>query len=217
MGRDRLVCWVALGLFAVVTAAGLRAHTLWFDELQAWNIARASGSLGDLWTNLRYEGHPLLWYLPLFALTKATGNPHAMQVVQFAVATGTAALVLFRAPFTVTLRVVVVAGYFVAFEYGVLSRSYGLSVLLLVGALVLLARPVPAWGSATVLVVALACTSLPAAVLALALVVAVLFDRGIRAAISTSHVRGRGHDRHGGGGGHVHPARRLRQPHPRPG
>ena len=61
---------------------------MWFDELQAWNIARASHSLGDLYTNLRYEGHPILWYLPLYALTRFTGNPHSMQVVQWAVATG---------------------------------------------------------------------------------------------------------------------------------
>ena len=33
---------------SVVTALGLRAHAMWFDELQAWNIARASHSLGDL-------------------------------------------------------------------------------------------------------------------------------------------------------------------------
>ena len=27
---------------SLITALGLRAHAMWFDELQAWNIARAS-------------------------------------------------------------------------------------------------------------------------------------------------------------------------------
>ena len=56
---------VVLLLAAVVSAVTIHAHAMWFDELQAWNIARASHSLGDLFSHLRYEGHPPLWYLPL--------------------------------------------------------------------------------------------------------------------------------------------------------
>src|SRR5262245_41361569 len=147
--------WVALGVFALVTAFGIRAHTLWFDELQAWNIARASGSLGDLAHNLRYEGHPILWYLPLFALTRVTGNPHAMQVLQWLIAVATSALVVFRAPFRLVVRVALLAGYFLAFEYGVFSRSYGLGALLLVWALVCLGRRAPRWTWGTVALIAL--------------------------------------------------------------
>ncbi len=146
---------------------------MWFDELQAWNIARASHSLGDLYTNLRYEGHPLLWYLPLYALTRFTGNPHSMQVVQWVVATGTFALVLFRAPFSIPMRVAVIAGYCFAFEYGVITRSYGLSALLLIAALVLLGRPQPSWRWGGIVLVLLAWTSLPGAVLAIAVAVTV--------------------------------------------
>jgi len=172
--------WFALVVFAVVTGIGIRAHTLWFDELQAWNIARASHSFGDLAHNLRYEGHPILWYLPLYALTRVTGDPHAMQVLQWTIAVATAALVLFRAPFQAGVRVALLAGYFFAFEYGVFSRSYGLGALLLVWALVCLARPAPRWVWGTVALVALACTSLPGAVLALAVVATLLLDATTR-------------------------------------
>jgi hypothetical protein len=146
---------------------------MWFDELQAWNIARASHSLGDLYTNLRYEGHPILWYLPLFAITRFTHDPHAMQVLQWAIATATMALVLFRAPFSIPVRVAVLAGYCFAFEYGVISRSYGLSTLLIVGTLVALARPDPRWAAGGVLLALVAWTSLPGAVLAIAVAVTV--------------------------------------------
>ena len=172
--------WIALGAFALVTALGIHAHTLWFDEIQAWNIARASHSLGDLATNLRYEGHPILWYVPLFVLTRVTGNPHAMQVLQWCIAIATAALVLFRAPFRLPLRVALLAGYFFAFEYGVFSRSYGLGALLLVSALACLARPAPRWLCATVALVALAFTSLPGAVIALAAGVTFVLDPRVR-------------------------------------
>lgn len=166
-----------LAVASLITALGLRGHAMWFDELQAWNIARASHSIPDLFTNLRYEGHPVLWYLPLFAITRFTGNPHAMQVLQWAIATGTMALVLFRAPFSIPVRVAVLAGYCFAFEYGVISRSYGLSTLLIVGALVALARPDPRWAAGGVLLALVAWTSLPGAVLAIAVAVTVAWVR----------------------------------------
>lgn len=166
-GRGREI--VALVVACALSACFVRAHAMWFDEIQAWNIARASHSLGDLWSNLRYEGHPVLWYLPLYALTRVTGDPRAMQVLQWAIACGVYALVLLRAPFAFWMRVLVVAGYFLAFEYGVISRSYGLGVLLTVLAVQWLARPAPRWGRAGVALALLAFVSLSGAVLATAI------------------------------------------------
>ena len=172
--RWRLATLVVAFIVATVgTALGLRGHAMWFDELQAWNIARSAHSLGDLYGHLRYEGHPIVWYLPLFALTRVTGNPHTMQVLQWAIATATFALLLFRSPFSVPIRIMVVAGYFFAFEYGVITRSYGLSAFLAVLAAILLARPRPAWWPAAAVLVVMAWTSLPGAVLAVAYVAAV--------------------------------------------
>jgi hypothetical protein len=172
---------VAFAIASTVTALGLRGHAMWFDELQAWNIARASHSIGDLYAHLRYEGHPIAWYLLLYGLTRFTGNPHAMQVLQWVIATATFAVVLFRAPFSIPMRVGIVAGYYFAFEYGVISRSYGLSALLALLAVMLLARRRPAWVAGAVVLGLLAWTSLPGAVLAVAVAAAVfLTDRARR-------------------------------------
>jgi hypothetical protein len=176
-GRRRGLLLGILAVASLVTALGLRGHAMWFDELQAWNIARASHSLPDLYANLRYEGHPILWYLPLYVITRFTHDPYAMQVLQWLIATATMALVLFRAPFSIPIRVAVLAGYCFAFEYGVISRSYGLSALLIVGALVLLARPEPRWAAGAVVLVLISFTSLPAAVLAIAVAVTVAWVR----------------------------------------
>src|SRR6266700_449498 len=85
----RTVSAIVLVVAATATAVGLHAHAMWFDELQAWNIARASHSLQDLFANLRYEGHPVLWYLPLYALTRVTGDPRWMQALQLVVVVAT--------------------------------------------------------------------------------------------------------------------------------
>ncbi|HEV2992824.1 MAG TPA: hypothetical protein VG012_00325 [Acidimicrobiia bacterium] len=164
-------------MFSGLTAVGLWQHVMWFDELQAWNIARASHSLGGLYRNLRYEGHPLAWYLVLYGVTRFTGDPRAMQLVELVVVTATAALVLFRSPFTLPVRVAMLAGYSVAFEYGVISRSYSLGLLALVVVLVALGRPRPAWGAALAAAALLAWTSLAGAVLTVALAAAVALDR----------------------------------------
>src|SRR5207249_968354 len=62
--------------------------------------------------------------------------------------------------------IALLAGYFFAFEYSVIARSYGLGVLLLVAALAVIGRPRPRWLLATVMLVLLAWTSLAGAVLA---------------------------------------------------
>ena len=171
--RPSRPAWLAPTLILVAASSLLAvcvgAHAMWFDEVQAWNLARASHSLGDLFANLRYEGHPAVWYLPLFALTRVTGNPRAMQVLEWAIVTATYAVILLKAPFRLGVRAAIIGGYFVTYEYGVISRSYSLELLFLVVALVLLARPRPAWGRVALLLMLLTWTSLAGGVLAIAL------------------------------------------------
>ena len=173
-GWPRWAGIVSLVVVAGCTAWGLSTHVLWFDELQAWNIARASHSLGSLYRNLRYEGHPIGWYLVLYALTRWTGDPRAMQVVEFVIVTSTSALILLRSPFSGPVRLALVTSYTVSFEFGVISRSYGLGVLALVLTLGLVGRDRPRWGWGLAAAVVLAWTSLAGAVLTSAIAVAVL-------------------------------------------
>lgn len=142
--------WLATALFAVALGFVMASHEMWRDELQAWLLARDSGSLADLWRNTRYEGHPLLWHLCLFVLARLGAPPAALQVLHWAVATTAAALLLHRAPFPMATRVAVVFSYLPFFEYGVISRNYAATVLclLLFAHLVARSRPWPAAGAA---------------------------------------------------------------------
>jgi hypothetical protein len=188
--------WTSLACFAMLLFVGLRRHDMWFDELQAWNVARSSHDLGDLIGQLRYEGHPILWYLPLFAITRFTGDPRAMQALQFVIALSSIAIVLFRAPFRVVVCIAICASYFLSFEYAVISRSYGLSVLLCLVALSFLVRAEPRWTLGTVALVLMAFTSLAAAILAGSIAVAVMV--GPRRALSSGDLQQRGPARRAG-------------------
>ncbi len=169
---------LALAGLAALLALTIRAHGMWFDELQAWNIARASHTLPELYAHLRYEGHPIVWYLALFPITRVTGDPRMMQILQWAIAVGVFAVVLLRSPFPLWARVSLCCGYFFAFEFSVLSRSYGLGVLLWLGALAHASRARPRWGIVAGLLALLAWTSTLGTVLAVAFVLSMLFSSG---------------------------------------
>jgi hypothetical protein len=106
-------------------------HVMWRDEWHSWMIARWAGSLPELYRNHLYEGHPWLWYPCLFAITRFTHNPLAMQVLVVVMMTATVALVSWRAPMSWLQKLLFAFGYFIFFEYATISRSYCLDVLLL--------------------------------------------------------------------------------------
>jgi hypothetical protein len=118
-----------LGIFAIMLALLLWRHEMWRDELQAWLLVRDSSSLADLWRNSRYEGHPLLWHVILFPFAHLTANPDVMKMVHWLIAVGGAGLVMLRAPFPTLIRGALIFSYLPLYEYGVISRNYGLTMV----------------------------------------------------------------------------------------
>ena len=126
--------WTALGLVRLLT------HEMWRDELQAWMIARGSETPLQLISNMRYEGHPSLWAFSLFVVSSVTDSPIGMQLLNLAIGTATAFILFAFAPFPRWVTVSIAFGYFVAYEYGTLSRSYGLGILFIFAFCALFAR-----------------------------------------------------------------------------
>jgi hypothetical protein len=156
-------------------------HELWRDELQAWQIARASNGFHALVHNTRYEGHPLLWFGLLYPIAHAHAGPGAMQLLQFFIASTTISVAVWRAPFTQLQKLLFVFGYFVLYEYGVLSRSYGLGAMFLVIALALAGTAAPRrWGPIGALLGLVALTSAFGAVVAIAVLAGLGVDEWLR-------------------------------------
>lgn len=119
-----------IGSFFVLGFIGIINHELWQDEMQAWMIATDSLSIADLLENLKYEGHPALWYLCLRGLNWFTQNPFIMQVFHLFIATINIFIFTVFAPFTKLQKVLFAFGYFPFYEYSILSRNYNLGILL---------------------------------------------------------------------------------------
>ena len=134
---------LALGLLAALQFWLIWAHSPWRDELQAYLLVRDTAGIGGLLANLHYEGHPSLYYLVLAAFEAVVPSTASLKLLQTLVALGVTALVWRGAPFQPWLKLLILAGYFPLFEYGVIARSYGLGELLLFAWMVTRRTP---WG-----------------------------------------------------------------------
>ncbi len=126
----RPVAWLVFGLYVCLGAAAIFHHELWGDEVHSWNIAKASNSFSDLVAHTRYEGHPLLWYTCLFCITKFTHDPFYMQCLHLVICCGVGYVLIFYAGFSFLSRVMILGGYYFAYEYLAISRNYAPGVLL---------------------------------------------------------------------------------------
>ncbi len=116
--------------FLLLFFVQLAHHQLWLDELNAWGIAAASPTVGRLFHYIHYEAHPALWYLLLWPFTRFTLAPVAMKWVEAAIGTMIYLFLAFKSPFSRTEKILLYLSYFISFEYTVLSRMYGLLLLL---------------------------------------------------------------------------------------
>lgn len=105
-------------------------HELWGDELHSWNIAKGSSNFFDLLHNTRYEGHPPLWYIILWVISKLTHDPVYIQLTHLAIAWIIVFLILFYSPFSLITRSLLPFGYFFIYEYSIISRNYAIGVLI---------------------------------------------------------------------------------------
>jgi hypothetical protein len=104
---------------------------MWRDELNAWLISKDSTSIVDLFRNIKYEGHPGLWYVCLYLLSQLTENPVVMQIFHLLLATGCVYIFLNFSPFTTLQKILFSLGYLPFYEYLLISRNYAIGILLI--------------------------------------------------------------------------------------
>lgn len=137
----------AVGLAAAVALqiALIANHDYFVDEWQALQIAVQSPDLSTLLANLRYEGHPPLWYLLLRGLAALVGPSSALAAASLVCALTTLALIAVRAPVPRWIRLAMILAEPILFEYGTVSRGAALGVALTFATLALWHRKRAVW------------------------------------------------------------------------
>lgn len=132
--------YCALALFATAYVVISTFHEPWFDEAQAWQIAKCANLKEILFEIPHYEGHPPFWHL-ILAIPSKAGVPFeiGLKLIGLLVAVFSAWLILFKMPYPRLMRLLMPFSYFVFYQYGIIVRPYGLMML----SLLLLARAFP--------------------------------------------------------------------------
>ncbi|MCM1055504.1 MAG: hypothetical protein NC394_08285 [Bacteroides sp.] len=120
----------ALIIYAVIIFIGVLNHEYWFDEAQAWNIAR-DNSISGIFSMLKYEGHPPLWFLLLHILTSLGLPCESMGFLCWGMSVLSAALILFCFPVKPYFKAAMIFCSGMLFVNSVIARSYCLINFLL--------------------------------------------------------------------------------------
>jgi hypothetical protein len=174
---ERVLLALVFTAYCIATIAGAVAHEPWWDEAQAWLIARDT-PLAELFASqLRYEGHPPLWYL-ILAVPAKLGLPYeSLKVVAVLCGAASAFLLLFGFPrVPLFVRVLAPFGLFVAYQYTVVARNYVLilPLLLLIARMYAKRQEHPGWFG--LLLILLSNVSVHGLAIAAALAALFLFD-----------------------------------------
>jgi hypothetical protein len=138
----RLLPDLIFGVLVIYNTIRLFRHAMWRDELQAFTLTAAANTPLDLFAKLGYEGHPGLWYLLLWVITRFTGDPFFMQVAHLLIALGVWVLIWRLSPFRPIEKLLLLLGFCLFWEYFIISRGYALMALLGFGFIALrTARP----------------------------------------------------------------------------
>lgn len=127
--RTQCICFA---LFTLLALVGLSTHEMWYDEAQAWQIARTASLKDIVFLIPHWEGHPPFWHL-LLAVPAKLGVPWQWGVgmigLLFMLANGF--LIIFKAPFPRWVGCLLPFSYFLFYQYGIIVRPYSALTLIM--------------------------------------------------------------------------------------
>ncbi len=104
-------------------------HEAWRDEAHAWIIARNTGWHG-LWEMCSSDGHPILWFLILKALSSLGFSFYYFSLVSVCIMTGAAALMLFKGSFSRVMKIFLLLSPIFFYYNPVICRNYSLATIM---------------------------------------------------------------------------------------
>lgn len=105
-------------------------HELWRDEANVWLMARELSPI-QLFKEIKYQGHPCLWYLIVMPFAKVGLPFQTIGVLSLLVMAVTAALFLWKAPLHRPVKAVCLISPVFTYFYAVIARNYCLIALIL--------------------------------------------------------------------------------------
>ena len=123
---------LVLILFSILYVVVTYFHEPWFDEAQAWQIAKCASLKELIFEIPHYEGHPALWSL-ILAIPAKLGIPFeiGLKAVGMLFSIVSIWLILFKMPYPRIMRLIIPFTYFIFYQYGIIVRPYVMMMLAL--------------------------------------------------------------------------------------
>lgn len=134
MNKSKTIKWAAFPALIAYSAFLLLVvlnHEYWFDEAQAWNIAR-DNDLGGIISMMKYEGHPPLWHFILKIFISLGCSWRALGLISWGISTLAAAVVIFALPIKPYFKAAMLLSNGMLYANSAVSRVYCLINLFLV-------------------------------------------------------------------------------------
>ncbi len=125
---------VLIALFvAYLTFNGilLVRHELWRDEANVWLMGKNLSPF-QLLAEIKYQGHPCLWYLLVMPFAKIGLPFKTIGVISFLIMSVTTGIFLWKAPLHLPTKAICIFSPIFTYFYSVIARNYCLIALLLV-------------------------------------------------------------------------------------
>lgn len=129
--RENIILTILLAGYLVFNGILLAGHELWRDEANVWLIARELSPI-QLFREIRYQGHPCLWYLLIMPFAKLGFPFKTISVLSFLIMAAGAGIFTFKAPFHPLTKLVCLFSPIFSYYYPVVARNYCLIALLLI-------------------------------------------------------------------------------------
>ncbi len=128
--KNLLMVIVFLG-YLIFNGILLARHEMWRDEANVWLMARELSPFALL-KEIKYQGHPCLWYFLLMPFAKLGLPFRTISFVSYIIMAVTAGLFLYKAPFYKPIKAIVLFSPAFTYYYTVIARNYCLIALLLI-------------------------------------------------------------------------------------
>ncbi len=127
--HNRRIAFILFAAWAAIVLCAAWNHAVWRDEVRALSLTLSGKSVFLMLKGLRGEGHPAIWYLLLRGVHAVFPRPQVLKIAAVPVAAAAALSFLLRSPFSWPMKALVLAGNSFLFEYSVVARNYGISML----------------------------------------------------------------------------------------
>lgn len=132
INEETIINFVYLFVFGIITLITVIMHECWRDESQAWLLARDIPIFDLLFSQLRFEGHPGLWYIIIAPLAKLGAPFEIINYLSWAIMMVAAYLFVFKSKVDKFTKIAFLFTTPFLFYYTVIARSYSVLTLLMI-------------------------------------------------------------------------------------